>query len=64
MARRSYISLKDVTTQPQGRREDCQPVPRGSFRVQPHDFRFDPNLDLDKLNQLADGLEEAETPAP
>lgn len=27
------------------------------FRVRPHDFRFKPGVDLDRLNQLADELE-------
>jgi hypothetical protein len=29
------------------------------FRVKPHDFRFAPGLDLDKMNQLVDDLEAA-----
>lgn len=31
--------------------------PLEPFRVKPHDFRFDPRLDLDKLNQALDELE-------
>jgi hypothetical protein len=30
------------------------------FRVVPHDFRFRPGIDLDRLNQLADELESEE----
>jgi hypothetical protein len=31
------------------------------FRVEPHDFGFHPEIQLDKLNQLADELEAFET---
>jgi hypothetical protein len=31
----------------------------GPFRVEPHDFRFAPGLELDKMNQLVDDLEAA-----
>lgn len=27
------------------------------FRVQPHDFQFNPGLDLDRMNQFVDELE-------
>jgi len=30
------------------------------FRVEPHDFGFRPELDLDKMNQLLDELEASE----
>lgn len=30
------------------------------FQVEPHDFRFNPGLDLDRMNQLADELEAQE----
>jgi hypothetical protein len=39
----------------------AQRVLREPFRVKPHDFGFDPNLDLDKARQLADVLESFET---
>lgn len=32
----------------------------GAFRVEPHDFRFDPRINLDKLNQLVDELDSCE----
>ena len=28
-----------------------------TFRVEPHDFGFNPGIDLDKMNQLVDELE-------
>ena len=33
----------------------CEP-----FRVEPHDFQFNPGVDLDRLNQLVDELESQE----
>lgn len=33
-----------------------KPRPLEPFRVVPHDFGFDPKIDLDKMNSLADEL--------
>lgn len=33
---------------------------RAPFRVEPHDFGFDPRLDLDKALQIVDELESLE----
>lgn len=35
-------------------------TPREPYRVEPHDFGFKAGIDLDKLGQLADELEDAE----
>jgi hypothetical protein len=39
-----------------GYQNESQACPLEPFRVEPHDFEFDPRLDLDKLNQVADEL--------
>ena len=36
---------------------DKESRPLEPFRVKPHDFRFDPKLNLDKLNLALDELE-------
>ena len=36
--------------------EGSQPRPLEPFRVKPHDFGFDPKIDLNKMNSLADEL--------
>ena len=36
--------------------ETSQARPLEPFRVKPHDFGFDPKIDLDKMNSLADEL--------
>lgn len=36
------------------------PAPKPRFRVEPHDFGFRPDLDLDRMNRLADELESEE----
>ncbi|HET9227300.1 MAG TPA: hypothetical protein VFR31_11580 [Thermoanaerobaculia bacterium] len=47
---------------PERQKEDKEyPTGTGSrslepFRVTPHDFGFDPKIDLDKMNSLADEL--------
>jgi hypothetical protein len=38
-------------------RVESRHLPRAPFRVEPHDFGFDPRLDLDKALQIADELE-------
>ena len=35
----------------------ASPKKTPSFRVEPHDFRFKPGIDLNRMNQLADELE-------
>jgi len=37
-------------------REAGKACPLEPFRVKPHDFGFDPKIDLDKMNSLADEL--------
>lgn len=34
-----------------------KPIQPRPFKVEPHDFRFQPGVDLDRLNQLVDELE-------
>lgn len=49
--------------QERARREHSPEPPEdrlGAFRVEPHDFRFDPRINLDKLNQLVDELDSCE----
>ncbi len=46
-ALRTYLGLKETASA------------REPFRVKPHDFRFAPGLELDKMNQLVDDLEAA-----
>jgi hypothetical protein len=55
------LSLKDAVNAALriGLRSDDVPV-RKPFRVVPHDFGFKPGIDLDKLGQLADQLEDEE----
>jgi hypothetical protein len=55
------LSLKDAVNEALriGLRSDDVPV-RKPFRVVPHDFGFMPGIDLDKLGQLADQLEDEE----
>jgi hypothetical protein len=38
----------------------AKPVEPAPFRVEPHAFGFRPGTDLDRLNQLVDGLEAEE----
>lgn len=40
---------------------DRKTCPSEPFRVKPHDFRFDPRLNLDKLNLTLDELEAFDT---
>jgi hypothetical protein len=55
------LSLKDAVNQALrvGLAADGMPA-RKPFRVVPHDFGFKPGIDLDKLGQLADQLEDEE----
>jgi len=40
-----------------GLRMTDQPARPSTFQVTPHDFGVRPRVDLDRMNQLADGLE-------
>ena len=55
------LSLKDAVNQALRIGLAAEEAPaRKPFRVEPHDFGFMPGIDLDKLGQLADQLEDEE----
>jgi hypothetical protein len=54
------MAPKPRETPSQERPLERQPGCLEPFRVEPHDFRFDPGVNLNKLNQLVDELESSE----
>jgi hypothetical protein len=59
-ARELGLSFKEVTnrTLRAGLGEDAKPRQRPVVKTIPHSFGFRPGIDLDKLNKLADELED------
>jgi Ni,Fe-hydrogenase III large subunit len=45
-------AMRNLLNAPQEKRKEKR------FRVEPHDFGFRPGIDLNKMNQLADELED------
>jgi hypothetical protein len=61
--RRSGEGLKAVVNRALrlGLGMEDRPIQPPPFHVVPHDFGFNPGIDLDRLNQLVDELEAEET---
>lgn len=52
------VTLRELVRAGLGRTES--PAPPTPFRVEPHDFGFRPDIDLNRMNRLADELETEE----